>query len=261
MSDFQVWENEKNCIMKSKSFLLSVALTVLTLVSCEKSETVSKQSPGEVAGNIYTTESFVSFSKNFILDFKDFTNYFQTPNLKRNSKDFLNRLQTITEDDPELGNIFSTYSLSIDEVIARKNRIDNDFLQLFHKNPILLNYSDVEIWEIIRNGINLGWKSNSLEWQDLRYQTRNRIKINSLTSDGKGMDKVDLTEIWDCMAKAVGLTAAATLGIAGLKKLAKEGIQEVVISTSKWLAKRAGWVGAAIMVIDFSSCVYKESQD
>jgi hypothetical protein len=30
---------------------------------------------------------------------------------------------------------------------------------------------------------------------------------------------------------------------------------------SKWLAKKAGWIGAIIMVANFSSCVYAEAHD
>ena len=77
-----------------------------------------------------------------------------------------------------------------------------------------------------------------------------------ISSNGLSVD-----EIWNCARSAVGLGSGFVLGIAGLKELAKKDIHSAVIATSKWLAKRAGWVGAIIIGLDFSSCVYGKSND
>jgi hypothetical protein len=72
---------------------------------------------------------------------------------------------------------------------------------------------------------------------------------------------LDGIEVWDCLKDAVGLGAASVLGIAGLKKLAGQGVQSIVISLSRFLARYAGWIGLGIMVIDFSACLYHEYLD
>jgi hypothetical protein len=51
------------------------------------------------------------------------------------------------------------------------------------------------------------------------------------------------------------------LGIAGLKKLAGQGIQAIVLAGSKFLAKYAGWIGLAVMAVDFSTCIYGQMAD
>jgi hypothetical protein len=77
-----------------------------------------------------------------------------------------------------------------------------------------------------------------------------------ISSNGLSVD-----EIWNCARSAVGLGTGAVLGIAGLKELVKKDAHSALITTSKWLAKRAGWVGAIIVGLDFSSCIYGKSND
>lgn len=238
-------------------------LLVLICAGCEKKLEATKPALQEVAERIYATDNFTIFAKRFLVDFKSMADYYQSPGIQKNRGAFIGSLKDAGEGDTKLEAAFANYSLSMEEVVARKNRLDNDLLQLFNQERILLKYSETEVWTIIREAINLGWKSETPVWQNIRYSTMsggNAIKSNA-AGGSQQVNKLDGNEIWDCVKEAVGVGSASILGIAALQKLASEGIQTAVITLSKWLAKRAGWIGAAIMVIDFSSCLYHESVD
>lgn len=153
----------------------------------------------------------------------------------------------------------------MDEMVARKSKVDNDILGLLTANKQLVTYSENEIWEIIREGINLGWQSNLPEWQQIRTATirmsSNQIGMNTIGASGYQANQLDASKVWECLKDAIGIGSASILGIAGLQRLAQEGIQTAVVTVSKWLAKRAGWIGAVIVVLDFSSCVYSQAVD
>ncbi len=257
----------KTNTMKRKSFLLVGISFVMLLMSCDKKVADAKPSVTEFAKTIYTTESFIGFTRSFITDYKNLAAYYQAPAIKSNSSQFISRLKEAGDNEAQIGNVYTSYSLSLSEAIIRKNKVDNDLLQLFHQNKLLLKYNENEVWEIIREGINLGWQSQLPDWQDLRTEARagsiNTIRQQS-SIGGPGYvvsNKITLDEVWDCMKGALGIGAASAMGIAGLQKLAQQGIQQVVITVSEFLAKRAGWIGAAIILIDFGSCIYKESAD
>ncbi len=85
--------------------------------------------------------------------------------------------------------------------------------------------------------------------------------MNTIGASGYQANQLDASKVWECLKDAIGIGSASILGIAGLQRLAQEGIQTAVVTVSKWLAKRAGWIGSVIVVLDFSSCVYSQAVD
>ncbi len=249
--------------MKRRSFFLVTIVLVLVCAACDKKLETARPTVQELSVKLYNTEGFISFTKHFLADFKSMADYYRQSGVQKNRGAFLSSLRDAGDDEVKLAAAFTAYSLSIDELANRKNRVDNDLLELFNREKILLRYSETEVWTVIRSAIDLGWKSSLPAWQDVRQdllQGPHILKTNA-TGAVQQVNKLDGNEIWDCVKEAVGVGSASILGIAGLQKLASEGIQAAVVTLSKWLAKRAGWIGAAIMVIDFSSCLYHESID
>ena len=228
-------------------------------------EVKAKPSVSAMANSIYTSPSFISFSRDFITDFARQADYFRSAGLSTQQNELVSKLKLAGDDDAALASVFNSYGVSMDEMVARKSKVDNDILGLLTVNKQLVTYSENEICEIIREGINLGWQSNLPEWQQIRTATirmsSNQIGMNTIGASGYQANQLDASKVWECLKDAIGIGSASILGIAGLQRLAQEGIQTAVVTVSKWLAKRAGWIGAVIVVLDFSSCVYSQAVD
>lgn len=248
-------------------FLLAGMAFFIFIISCEKklTEVKAKPSVSEMANSIYTSPSFISFSRDFITDFARQADYFRSAGLSTQQNELVSKLKLAGDDDAALGSVFNSYGVSMDEIVTRKSKVDNDILGLLTANKQLVTYSENEVWEIIREGINLGWQSNLPEWQQIRTATirmsSNQIGMNTIGASGYQANQLDASKVWECLKDAIGIGSASILGIAGLQKLAQEGIQTAVVTVSKWLAKRAGWIGAVIVVLDFGSCVYSQAVD
>jgi hypothetical protein len=251
--------------MQVKSILPAVFSLLFILTSCEKSITPSVPDKQEVASSIYKTETFIQFSRNFIVDMKALSDYYRTGSILNKKNTWLAALKSANDQEEDLEKLYSSYGLSFMEAISRKNKVDNDFLLLFQQHPVLLKFNETDVWEIIKEGINLGCASQEPGWIELKNlsaETSTRlIRNNEVGSLPIRENKIDVSELWGCLKESVGFGAASVLGIGGLQKLAAEGIQTAVINVSKWLAKRAGWIGAAVMALDFANCVYTEAQD
>lgn len=249
--------------MKRRSFFLPGIALVLLCVACEKKLESAKPTLQEVTERMYNSENFTVFAKRFLADFKNMADYYHLSGVQKNRGAFTGSLKDAGDDDTKTESAFAAYSLPMDELLTRKNRVDNDLLELFNKEKILLKYNETEVWTIIRGAIDMGWQSQSSVWQDVRNASAVTALSVRTNGDGAGkqVNKIVADEIWGCLKEAVGVGSASVLGIAGLQKLASEGIQAAVITLSKWLAKRAGWIGAIIMVADFSSCMYHEWND
>ena len=252
--------------MKYRFLLAGMALFIF-IISCEKKlmEVKAKPSVSAMANSIYTSPSFISFSRDFITDFARQADYFRSAGLSTQQNELVSKLKLAGDDDAALASVFNSYGVSMDEMVARKSKVDNDILGLLTVNKQLVTYSENEICEIIREGINLGWQSNLPEWQQIRTATirmsSNQIGMNTIGASGYQANQLDASKVWECLKDAIGIGSASILGIAGLQRLAQEGIQTAVVTVSKWLAKRAGWIGAVIVVLDFSSCVYSQAVD
>ena len=265
MSDFQVRGKQKLKIMKYKSILFAVFSAVLIFTACEKNVSDSKPSTKELAASIYSTPSFINFTKAFVLDFKNYADYYRVPSIFNNVASWKSGLQEAADNESVIEKVYARFGLSFEEAISRKNKVDNDLLGLFNQNKILLTYSETEVWEIIKEAINLGYASSLPEWKELKSIEANAgslvVRTNAIGSAQYRVNKLDGGEVWHCLKDAAGFGTASLIGIGALQRLAADGIQQAVITVSKFLAKRAGWIGLAIMTIDFANCLYAEAQD
>ncbi len=252
--------------MKKILIAFTILISSALFYACKKQDAYVRHTTDEMAAKLYLTESFIRFSGNFITDFYQFADYLRVPAKQPNRNGFLTVLKEAAADESALENHLVRHHLSLDEWINRKNKLDNDLLQLFLQLPELRTYSDDEIIQIIKAGIQLGMTSQDKRWDDVRHRSVSQHAFSNVAIMRQGTHQLapevlDSYEVWDCLKDAVGLGAASILGIAGLKKLAGQGVQSIVISMSKFLAKYAGWIGLGIMVIDFSACLYHEYQD
>lgn len=226
---------------------LMMVLLVGSFMACKKNDALpEKLTTSEMAQRLYMQKDFVDFAGSFAKNFKYLTDYYQTPALLNNQEKFVSRLKFAGEDYVELQNIHKDYGLNLLEIQNRKANLENSILKLFHNQPALMEYSEDEFWAIIKQSVLLMKQSsvNSL------------IKSNASNVTGKA---IVVDEIWDCLVRATGLGVASIISIAALHALAKKGIQEIVVTASAFMAKRAGFIGLAIMVLDFSSCMYRAS--
>jgi hypothetical protein len=246
--------------MKTKIFFFLVLISMGIFTGCKKQDTPIVHTPQEDAARLYLTESFIRFSGNFLQDFYEVSQYINVPGIRNNRADFIAGIQQAGSDDQALEQHFASYALSFDEWISRKNKVDNDWLQLFHQLPELRRYNEQDVLAIVKEGIRLGIASEDARWQALKSKQFQIIGTGKVVALGAGTNspkvmRVDVSEIWNCLKDAIGVGSASVLGIAGLNKLAGQGLQAIVTAGSKLLAKYAGWIGVAVMVIDFSVCI------
>lgn len=226
-----------------------MVLVVGSFISCKKNEaTPTKLSTNEMAQRLYTQKDFVDFAGSFAKNFKYLADYYQTPSILNNKETFIQTLRNAGDDETLVEAAHANFGLSLNEIIIRKNNLNNDILHLYNTQPELLNYTEDEFWSIIKQSILLLKQSSS----------SNAVQSFSSGISGKA---IAIDEVWDCLVRAVGLGAAGILTIAGIHALAKKGIQQAVISVAAFMAKRAGFIGLGIMVLDFSSCMYRASYD
>jgi hypothetical protein len=219
-------------------------------MACKKNDaTPAKLSTSDMAQRLYTQKDFVDFAGSFAKNFKYLADYYQSPSILNNKETFIQTLRNAGDDEASVEAAHAKFGLSLKEITMRKYLLDNDVLQLYHSQPELLNYNEHEFWSIIKQSITL-LKQSSVS---------NLVHSNS---SGIASAAISLDEVWDCLKGAVGLGGGSMLGIAGLHALAqKKGIQKAVVSFAAIMAKNLGYIGLAITVFDFSSCMYKESMD
>lgn len=254
--------------------------------SCKKDST-HITTEDQAVQQLLQSESFVDFSKTFVPDVAGLLQYHRSIKIQKQSDDFKKQVSLANNDELRLANTYRAFSLNFENAVLLRNRIDNDLLRLFNQNKFLSNFNEVQTQNIILNALDIVRTSTDPKWQLVKEAVNNRMARTSprLFSIPEEIDPIDIgpididpgeiypgdmgpvdlritwDEIWTCTKEAVGFGAAGILGIAGLKKLASEGFQEIIITTTKFLAKNAGWFGLAIAVIDFSACMYRESND
>lgn len=252
--------------MKKHRILFLLLAFVGSFSACKKQETNLIHSPQETASKIYLTDSFIRFAGNFMQDFYQLSSYLNTAEVRANRDKFLYGVQVAGNSEAALQQHFAAYALQFDQWAAIKNKVDNDWLQLFIQLPELQQFSDTEIVSIVKEAIGLGMSSEDARWKQLKSQPITPWgtgKLGTLQNGGnsKRTMGIDVGEIWNCLKDAVGIGAASIIGIGALKKLASEGMQAIVTAGTRILAKYAGWIGLSIMAIDFSVCIYQEMAD
>lgn len=255
---------------KSMILFCLLALTSFFFLSCKKkiADPITEE---QAVANLTDSKDFQDFSKKFIPDLLLLANYHRQLKDRGGRVSFINELKLTNGEEANIAAVYEKFSLSYEDAMLLKNRVDNDLLRLFHQNPFLLQFDEAGIKRILINSLQEGLHSADLSWIRTKEEINQAISQTTVSSlpqsnrqtNGVRVNKIGITidEIWECLKDAAGFGSGGILGIAGLSRLAKDGIQEAVIGASKWLAKRAGWIGAAIALVDFSSCLYHESID
>jgi hypothetical protein len=231
---------------------------------------------------LYLNPSFKQFAGNFLTSYLDYVRV-HSPAVG-NQQPFVDAIQNSDQEEETVSAIYSKYAVNFDSAMIYKNQMDNSILRVLHDFPILMDLDENEVWKIITNALDLGMKSTDSEWLSIQQIVFNKalalLPRERRIATGSQMTgfipllsiaaiqpfyrpvKLALSEVWDCMLEAVGFGSASTFGVGQLIKLAKEeGIETVVVTVSKWLAKKAGWIGAIVMLVDFSICIYNQAMD
>lgn len=220
------------------------------MMACKKNEhSAVKLSTSEMAQKLYVKKDFIIFTSSFAQNFKHLSDFYRTSAVKNQPERFIQTLRNASNDVSLIEAAHAEFGLSLKDLNIRKSMLDNDIVGLYEAEPELFNYDQEEFWSIIFESVQLLKQANEI--RSIRSFNDN-ISSTAITGD----------EIWDCIKEAVGLGAGSMLGIAGLHALAqRKGIQQAVVKFAALMARNMGYIGLAITVIDFSSCMYKESKD
>lgn len=255
---------------KSMILFCLLILSSIFFFACKKkiAEPITEEQAIE---NLTVSTDLQDFSKRFIPDLLILANYHRQVKDRGGRVSFINELKLTNGEENKIASVYEKFSLSYEDAMQLKNRVDNDLLRLFHQIPFLLQFDEAGIKRILLHSLQNGLHSTDASWIKTKEEINQKISLANVSSlpqgnrqtNGVRVNKLGITidEIWECLKDAAGFGSGGILGIAGLSRLAKDGIQEAVIGASKWLAKRAGWIGAAIALVDFSSCLYHESID
>lgn len=221
--------------------------------------------------NLVKSESFVEFSKGYVPELVSLAGYHRVLQTRNQDQAFISALGAANNEESIVAEVYRSFSLDHSFVISSKNRMDNQLLTLFHSHPFLLKFDDAQVRNILRSSISKGFASDAPEWKIAKEEVNvsiNRIRnssvpgiVRSANAVGVNQAGLDVGEVMGCIGEALGVGAGGISTIAGLQELAKKGVQTIVSSVSEWLLKRAGWVGAAIMVFDFTRCAINEAND
>ncbi len=194
---------------------------------------------------------FKEFAYDFIGKFRHYADFYPFPKMK-NREEFLSQVQSCDQEIETVHGIFSSFNIDFEEAMERKAEVDNQLLRVLTDFPELQELEEDRVWEIVSSGIDLVVKN-----------PENEMYVQKALPPGEGAfgKSVTVEEIWECLKKAAGLGAASILSIAALQKLAQEGVQKIVSTVAKALAKKAGWFGALMMVAEFSVCIYAAYED
>lgn len=161
-------------------------------------------------------------------------------------------IQNSDGEEETVSQIYESFSLDFEEAMIRQNAVDNDFYNLFVDFPEFQEVGDDETSSIIYEALKIVSKEPPTE-----------MEVNkALPPDEGGSYGLTLDEVWDCALHAAGVGVGSLVSIGALKKLAAEdGVQAVVVRMTKFLAKKAGWFGAIVTIIDFSVCINTQMND
>lgn len=258
--------------MKKTVLIVSIiAITMVAFYSCTKNtnESVTEE---QAVQNLVASGNFIAFTGHFISDFSALMQYHRSSAILADKNGFLAQVKLASGDGNALSGAYRSFALNYETAMGLKNRIDNDLLGLLNQHKFLLRFSEEQVQRIIVKAIDEGVHSADQRWVDVKRSFRfdrgmaydgRTTATNGLRTTGTNRVEAGLSldEVWACVKSALGLGTASIIGIAGVTKLAEQGIQQVVITASKWIAERAGWWGLAITLIDFGVCIYNETKD
>jgi hypothetical protein len=189
---------------------------------------------------------FRSFAYNFIDRYKQWAGFYKMP--KQTKEEFIKQLELCDGEEESVAEVHSRFSLDFEESARLKNEVDNQLLGVISTFQELQDCDEEVAWKTISEAIGIV----------VRNPTEGDLEITRVLPPQEGLT---VEEVWECMKEALGVGVGSILSIAALQKLAKEGIQKVVITVSKYLAKKAGWFGAILTLAEFSLCIKEAYSD
>ncbi|HVZ26220.1 MAG TPA: hypothetical protein VG842_09210 [Sediminibacterium sp.] len=259
--------------MRNLVTVVCLSLLWLASLSCNKKAAVPEIPPDPV-GVLAQSASFRDFGQVFLPAMFALAHQHHSAKLSEQRAPFLKQLEIADKQPDALPKIYMEAGLDFELAIGYKNQIDQAILNLFRAHPFLIEMDPAAVGKVIFQAMQVLVNSKDArysQWQsgvlaDIRASLYpgtagvmpglNRTGINFVQAGG-----LTLSEVWNCLVDAAGFGTAGIIGIGGLQKLAKEGIQQIVITLSKFLAKNAGWFGLAITVIELADCVYARAND
>lgn len=248
-------------MQKRLKFLLFSSIVLNTIFSgCTKRDQIDNKLVNVKieADRLAHSKGFNDFASQYIISLAKFSKY----------SSFLSK----SSDTKETHFFLDTTSRDYEMLMIAKNDLDNQCLKIMHENPVLIDMDSSLAEKVIIEAMNIKLSMTDEATVLMKEYTNDILNgaiytslDNTLTNFNRRYHtetpKITIDEVWDCAKRALGITAGSIITIAALQQLAKDKIQKIVIEVSKWLAKRAGWVGLFILVADFSSCLYAESRD
>ncbi|MCE3282148.1 MAG: hypothetical protein K0Q66_885 [Chitinophagaceae bacterium] len=212
------------------------------------------QSREEMIASLVPDERFQEFAKRFVPNLYHLANYHNTEQVRNNSAQFIEAFRDVEEATPDehLSDIYTRYSLDYERAIDLTTAIYNDMFGLLKEVPELQSFDSADLDYIIPGAIQAGLNSRDERWINIQLEIEKDLGANELTTN----------EIWFCAMEAAGIGIISYLSIHAINKAAKEkGVDKVVRDVAKMLIKKAGWIGAAVTLIDFAACIFQEYQD
>jgi hypothetical protein len=195
---------------------------------------------------------FRMFAYDFLEHLKQWSSLYKLEKPEQKTE-FIEAIQSSDGEEESVTEIHSSFGLDFEEAMIKQNAVDNDFYTLMLEFPEFQDVDDEETLKIIVDALRIVSKEEPTE-----------MELNKVLPPGDSHEPGGLTaeEIWDCTLEALGMGVGSLISIHAIKKLAAEkGVQTVVVQMSKFLAKKAGWIGAIATLIDFGFCINAQSED
>lgn len=262
----------KTCVMKNPFAVICLSLLWLISLSCNKKDAASKIPPDPVA-ELTSSASFQDFGLVLIPSLIEIGAYHHQQLNPTVKQVFLKAVEQNSHDLQGLAEAYRSAGLNLETAVAMKNRVDAAVFKLMQEHRFLAEMDPVLAEKTIFQAMDLIIRSEEPRYDAWKVKLMDAVR-SRLSVSGNGLQpatnalvinymapKLTLSEVWNCLVEAAGFGTAGVLGIGGLQKLAKEGIQEIIVSLSKFLAKNAGWFGLALTIFQLADCIYSHITD
>lgn len=268
------------CMKQKYGFLLFILLSSFLSFAANPGGSKAARPIGKAGDEMYRDPAFKKFANAFLNGLFDYHLAHQTPAIQKSPGGFIAAVRESDQEEQTVARIYKSYGADLEVAMECKNRMDNAFLGLFSRFPELLQAAEEDAWATVSEQIGNGLRErDDKEWlaiqQGVVMKLENSLAVGRIGGSSAGrhlamyamshvpfLFKLSIDEVWVCALRAMGMGGGTIFSIGKLQEMAlKEGMQAVVGTVSKWLAKRAGWIGMFVTLADFGSCVYAESQD
>jgi hypothetical protein len=189
---------------------------------------------------------FKQFVYDFAERFKLWADLYKFPEMK-NKEEFFQQLESCDQEIESANEVYASFHIDFEEAMTRQNDVHNALLTVLNDFPELQEVDEETAWKTIVEAGDIVVKDPENEMYEQ--------KVMPPGEGGTLVNEITLEELWECLKKAVGLGVGTLISIGALQKLAQEGIQKAIVAATKIIAKRAGWIGAAIALAEFAICL------